>query len=47
MAGYTGLKHVVGTGRLGLGGGMVGGSSSAGGRTRIGDRKGGRGVLGK
>ena len=46
MDGDTGLKKVVGTGRVGLGGGMVGGSGSARGRTRIGDCKGGRGVLG-
>ena len=44
MAGDTGLKHVVVTGRVGLGGGMGGGSRSAGGGTRIGDRKGGRGI---
>ena len=46
MAGDTGLKKVVGTGRVGLGGGMGGGSGSARGGTRIGDCKGGRGVLG-
>ena len=46
MAGHTDLKHVVGTGRVFLGGGMGGVSSSAGGGTIIGDRKGGRGVLG-
>ena len=46
MSGDTGLKNVVVTGRVGLGGGMGGGSSSAGGGNIIGDRKGGRGVLG-
>ena len=46
MAGDTGLKKVVGTGRVRLGGGMVGGSGSARGGTRIGDSKGGRGILG-
>ena len=46
MAGEMGLKKVVGTGRVGLGGGMGGGSGSARGGTRIGDCKGGRGVLG-
>ena len=47
MAGDTGLKHVVVTGRVGLGGVMGGGSRSAVGGTIIGDRKGVRGVLGK
>ena len=47
MARDTGLKHVVGTGRFGLGGGMGGVRGSARGGTRIGDHKGGRGVLGK
>ena len=46
MAGDTGLKKVVGTGRVGLGGCMGGGSGSARGGTRIGDCNGGRGVLG-
>ena len=46
LAGDTDLKNVVGTGRVGLGGGMGGVSGSSGGGTRIGDRKGGRGVLG-
>ena len=46
MARETGLKHLVGTGRVVIGGGMGGVSSSAGGGTIIGDRKGGRGVLG-
>ena len=43
----TGLKKLVGTGRVGLGGGMGGVSisGSAGGGTRIGGRKGGRGVM--
>ena len=45
-----GIKHVVGTGRVGLGGGMGGGSIrgsiSTGGGTIICGRKGGRGVLG-
>ena len=47
MAGYTGIKNLVGTERVGIGGVMGGGSSSAGGGTIIGDLKGGRGVLGK
>ena len=46
MAGEMGLKKVVGTGRVGLGGGMCGGSINARGRTIICGRKGGRGVLG-
>ena len=49
MDGDTGLKKVVGTGRVGIGGsirrGSVIGNSSAGGGTRIDGRKGGRGVL--
>ena len=47
LAKYTGIKHVVGVGRVVLGGGMGGVSSSTGRGTRIGYRKGGRGVLGK
>ena len=41
-----GLKKVVVTGKVGLGGGMCGGSASAGGGTRIGGRKCWRRVLG-
>ena len=51
MDGDTGIKKLVETVRVGLGGGMgevrVSGSGSAGGGTIIVDRKGGRGVLGK
>ena len=43
---HMGLKHVVVTGRVRLGGGMGGVISIVGGGTIIGDRKGGRGVLG-
>ena len=46
LARETSLKHVVGTGSFGLGWGMGGVSGSSGGETIIGDRKGGRGVLG-
>ena len=46
MDGDTGLKKVVGTGRVGIGGGVGGVSGSSGGVTIIGERKGGRGVLG-
>ena len=46
MAGDTGLKKVMGPLKVGLGWGMGGGSTSAGGLIRIGGRKGGRGYWG-
>ena len=46
MARDTGIKKVVGTGRVGIVGGVGGGSSSARGGPISDDRKGGRGVFG-